>query len=319
MNDSFTMEPGDAALAVLDELKRQRSEGIRHLYMEESTLQGLENLLGGVKKESPSIPFVPNQPRFDQVSEPPAVAKVLPDTQAPLQEKTAPVSQPTLKSVNPALAKPPEISLPNGSKAERWNWLKERVLGCEVCQSELNPGAKVVFGVGSLDADLFFCGEAPGPEEEEAGEPFVGPAGELLDKVISVMGLSRESVYLGNVVNFRPRHERAYGNRPPTSDELNFCLPYLKAQLEIIKPKIVVALGKTATDGLLGPDPQRRLGQMRGSWHEYEGIPMMVTYHPSYLLHNPSKSSKRKVWDDMLMVMEKLKLPISEKQRSFFQ
>ena len=90
MNDSFTMEPGDAALAVLDELKRQRSEGIRHLYMEESTLQGLENLLGGVKKESPSIPIVPNQPRFDQVSEPPAVAKVLPDTQAPLQEKTAP-------------------------------------------------------------------------------------------------------------------------------------------------------------------------------------------------------------------------------------
>ena len=319
MNDSSTMAPADAALAVLEELKRQRSEGTRHLYMEESTLQGLEELLGGGKKESQPIAAVIDKPRFDQVSEPPAVARVPSDSQAPEQEKPVPVSQPTPKSVNPALAKPPEISLPDGSKAERWNWLKERVLGCKVCQSELNPEAKVVFGVGSLDADLFFCGEAPGPEEEEAGEPFVGPAGELLNKIISVMGLSRESVYLGNVVNFRPRHERAYGNRPPTSEELNFCLPYLRAQLEIIKPKIVVALGKTATDGLLGPDPQRRLGQMRGNWHEYEGIPMMVTYHPSYLLHNPSKSSKRKVWDDMLLVMEKLELPISEKQRSFFQ
>ena len=319
MNDSSTMEPADAALAVLEELKRQRSEGIRHLYMEESTLQGLEELLAGGKKESQPIAAVPDKPRSDQVSEPPAVAKVPLGAQAPKQKKPVPISQPTPKSVNSALAKPPEISLPGGSKTARWNWLKERVLGCEVCQSELNPGAKVVFGVGNLDADLFFCGEAPGPEEEEAGEPFVGPAGELLDKIISVMGLSRESVYLGNVVNFRPRHERAYGNRPPTSNELNFCLPYLKAQLEIIKPKIVVALGKTATDGLLGPDPQRRLGQMRGNWHEYEGIPMMVTYHPSYLLHNPSKSSKRKVWDDMLLVMEKLELPISEKQRSFFQ
>ena len=133
------------------------------------------------------------------------------------------------------------------------------------------------------------------------------------------MGLSRESVYIGNVVNFRPRHERAYGNRPPTADEMNFCLPYLRAQLEIVKPKVIVALGKTATDGLLGADPQRRLGQMRGNWHQYEGTPLMVTYHPSYLLHNPSKSSKRKVWEDMLLVMDKLELPISEKQRGFFQ
>ena len=197
--------------------------------------------------------------------------------------------------------------------------MKQRVLGCETCNSELNPKGKIVFGVGNLNADLFLCGEAPGAEEELAGEPFVGPAGELLDRIISAMGLSRESVYIGNVVNFRPRHERAYGNRPPTAEEMNFCLPYLRAQLEIVKPKVIVALGKTATDGLLGPDPQRRLGQMRGSWHESSNIPMMVTYHPSYLLHNPSKSSKRKVWEDMLLVMDKLELPISEKQRGFFQ
>ena len=317
MSETGVIEPVEAALAVLEELKRQRTEGIRELYMEDSTLQSLEDLLGG------SMGAPPDQQRqaVAQVAEPAqdAVASVVeePISTSPLPKESQP--KPSVQAVNPALSTPPQISLPEGSKKEQWNWLKERVLGCETCKSELNPNGKIVFGVGNLDADLFLCGEAPGAEEETAGEPFVGPAGELLDRIISAMGLSRESVYIGNVVNFRPRHERAYGNRPPTAEEMNFCLPYLRAQLEIVKPKVIVALGKTATDGLLGPDPQRRLGQMRGSWHEYPNIPMMVTYHPSYLLHNPSKSSKRKVWEDMLLVMDKLELPISEKQRGFFQ
>ncbi len=311
------IEPVDAALAVLEELKRQRSEGVRHLYIEESTLKSLENLLGGPKFQSTELDGQP----VVQVRESPANTDPLLVEPAssirhlPQPDKPKSSSQ----KVNPSLLSPPDVSLPQGSKAEQWAWLQERVLGCETCKSELNPNGKIVFGRGNLDADLFFCGEAPGAEEELAGEPFVGPAGELLDRIIAAMGLSRESVYIGNMVNFRPRHERAYGNRPPTQEEMSFCLPYLRAQLEIVQPKVVVALGKTATDGLLGPDPQRRLGQMRGTWHEYANIPMMVTYHPSYLLHNPSKSSKRKVWEDMLLVMEKLQLPISDKQREFFQ
>jgi len=317
MSDSGLIEPVDAAFAVLEELKRQRTEGIRELYMEDSTLESLEDLLGGSKMSTPVL----------QRQEVASVAGPVPDvftsvvkepiSTAPLPKASEP--KPSLQAVNPALLTPAEITLPQGTKQEQWGWLKERVLGCETCKSELNPNGKIVFGVGNFDADLFLCGEAPGAEEETAGEPFVGPAGELLDRIISAMGLSRESVYIGNVVNFRPRHERAYGNRPPTADEMNFCLPYLRAQLEIVKPKVIVALGKTATDGLLGADPQRRLGQMRGNWHQYEGTPLMVTYHPSYLLHNPSKSSKRKVWEDMLLVMDKLELPISEKQRGFFQ
>jgi uracil-DNA glycosylase family 4 len=312
MSEAGLIDPAEAALAVLEELKRQRTEGIRELYMEDSTLQSLEDLLGGSK----AAPQVPQRLEVSPVAEPAqdAVASVVKEPVS-----TIPLPKASVQPVNPALLTPPEITLPKGSKQEQWDWLKERVLGCETCKSELNPNGKIVFGVGNLDADLFLCGEAPGAEEETAGEPFVGPAGELLDRIISAMGMSRESVYIGNVVNFRPRHERAYGNRPPTAEEMNFCLPYLRAQLEIVKPKVIVALGKTATDGLLGPDPQRRLGQMRGSWHEYSNIPMMVTYHPSYLLHNPSKSSKRKVWEDMLLVMEKLGLPISEKQRGFFQ
>ena len=316
MSDSRVLDPADAALAVLDELKRQRSEGVRSLYLEESTLVDLESLLGGQEQdtalERQPVPTSPAKPAISENSPQVTISQDTP-VFAEVDKPASPVS------AKPAFAQPLHIELPGGSKQEQWDWLKDRVLGCEVCRGQLNPEAQVVFGAGDLDADLFFCGEGPGAEEEMAGEPFVGPAGELLDRIISAMGLSRESVYIGNVVNFRPRHERAYGNRPPTAEEMSFCLPYLKAQLEIVKPKVVVALGKAATDGLLGADPQRRLGQMRGTWHQYEGTPLMVTYHPSYLLHNPSKSSKRKVWEDMLLVMEKLGLSISEKQRGFFQ
>ena len=306
MNNSTEINPIDATIAVLDELKRQRAEGVRYLYMEDSTLHALGNLLGEGNHGVPQSQGVVDAP----VRNPEPVSSV------------SNLEQLAQTSANPHdldLSLRPQLSLPAGTKDEQWNWLKDQIFACEGCKSQLNPNGKIVFGVGNLDADLFFCGEAPGAEEELAGEPFVGPAGELLDRIISAMGLSREGVYIGNVVNFRPRHQRAYGNRPPTVEEMNFCLPYLHAQLEIVQPKVIVALGKTATDGLLGPDPKRRLGQLRGAWHEYEGIPMMVTYHPSYLLHNPSKSSKRKVWEDMLLVMEKLQLSISEKQREFFQ
>jgi uracil-DNA glycosylase family 4 len=315
MSDSSTLDPVEASQAVLEELKRQRTEGVRHIYMEDSTIEDLERLLGSENgKEAKNLQPV-SESTTAKVS-----AEVHRVSSAPTVEESQPASPKTSATeTNPKLLSPPEFSLPEGSKQEQWDWLRNRVLGCDVCKSELNPEAQVVFGVGSLDADLFFCGEAPGAEEEKAGEPFVGPAGELLDRIISAMGLTREAVYIGNVVNFRPRHHSSYGNRPPTAEEMSFCLPYLKAQLEIVKPKVVVALGKTATDGLLGADPQRRLGQMRGTWHQYEGTPLMVTYHPSYLLHNPSKSSKRKVWEDMLLVMEKLGLSISEKQRGFFQ
>jgi uracil-DNA glycosylase family 4 len=319
MSDSISIDPAEAVLAVLGELKRQRTEGLRHLYLEDSTIEGLELLLGKDEKETmaPDDPLPPKSQSSTQNHK--IQTAPLETSQAPQPSTEVPHVKPSPLPTNPKFLHPPAISLPQGSKEEQWKWLKKRVLECEVCNAELNEGAQVVFGEGSLEADLFLCGEAPGAEEERAGEPFVGPAGDLLNRIISAMGLSRDSVYIGNVVNFRPRHQNSYGNRPPTVEEINFCLPFLKAQLDIVQPKVIVALGKTATDGLLGADPKRRLGQMRGNWHQYDGVPMMVTYHPSYLLHNPSKSSKRKVWEDMLKVMEKLELPISEKQRSFFQ
>ena len=146
----------------------------------------------------------------------------------------------------------------------------------------------------------------------------MGKAGQLLDKIISGMGLAREQAYIANVMNWRPQHDNPYGNRPPTQEEMNFCLPYLKAQIAIVQPKVIVALGATAVSGLLGHDPKRRMGDVRGKWVEFEKVPLMISFHPSYVIRNKSSRTTRMVWEDMLMVMEKLEMPISERQRGFF-
>jgi len=109
-----------------------------------------------------------------------------------------------------------------------------------------------------------------------------------------------------------------FGNRPPTQEEMEVCLPYLKAQIEIVQPKVIVALGATAVSGLLGADPKRRMGDVRGKWLEFEGTPLMITFHPSYLLRNDTLKTKRMVWEDMMSVMEKIGMPISDKQQQFF-
>ena len=210
------------------------------------------------------------------------------------------------------------FSLPEGSKEEQWKWLKQRVLTCPHCLKHLYPGKKLVFGSGNLDAKIFFCGEAPGADEEEQGEVFVGRAGQLLTKIIEAMGLKRSDVYIGNIMNWRPETPNRIGNRPPTQEEMQFCLPYLKGQLNIVKPKVIVALGATAVSGLLGHDAQRRMRDCRGNWFEFDGVPLMITYHPSYLLRNATNASKRIVWEDMLKVMEFLQMPVSERQKNYF-
>ena len=211
---------------------------------------------------------------------------------------------------------PTPFKLPEGDKQTRWNALKEIVLSDKVCAEHLRPEKKIVFGVGNLDAKIFFCGEAPGADEEIQGEPFVGKAGQLLTKIIGAMGLSRDDVYIGNIMNWRPECPR--GNRPPTEEEMRYCLPYLKAQIEIIKPQVVVALGMTAVNGLLGVDPSRRMGKIRGKWQIYEGADLMITYHPSFLLQYASAEMKRLVWEDMMAVMERVEIPISAKQKGYF-
>ncbi len=212
----------------------------------------------------------------------------------------------------------PKVVLPVGDKLLKFNWLKDKVLNCPVCNQHIKPGKKIVFGTGNLDADIFFCGEAPGADEEIQGVPFVGRAGKLLTKIILAMGLTREQVYIGNIMNWRPELDTPFGNRPPTQEEMNFCLPYLKAQIEIVQPKVIVALGATAVNGLFGYDSSRKMKDVRGHWLNFEDVPCMVTFHPSYLLRNNSLSTKRIIWEDMLEVMKKVGLNISNKQQNYF-
>ena len=162
-----------------------------------------------------------------------------------------------------------------------------------------------------------FVGEAPGADEDRLGEPFIGPAGELLTKIIVAMGLSRTAVYIANILKCRPHMPSlSTGNRKPTPEEMQTCIPYLHEQIDIIKPRVIIALGGTAVEGLLGAT--LGITKLRGKWQTYRDIPLMPTFHPSYLLHLENAAKKREVWEDMLAVMEKLEMPITERQRAFF-
>jgi DNA polymerase len=206
---------------------------------------------------------------------------------------------------------------PGSSKAEQLSHLAARASVCVKCPHLAARRHTVVFGVGNPEAKLMFVGEAPGEEEDLQGEPFVGRAGQLLTKMIAAMGLRREDVYIANIVKCRPdMPPGSTGNRKPTRQEMETCVPYLRAQIDVIRPGAMVALGATAVEGLIGPVGS--IGSLRGKFLEYRGTPLMPTYHPAYLLRNQANSEKRKVWEDLLKVMERLEMPISEKQRGFF-
>jgi DNA polymerase len=175
-----------------------------------------------------------------------------------------------------------------------WPGLKQQVRDCTACK--LRAGCtQTVFGVGDEKADWLFVGEGPGADEDALGEPFVGQAGKLLDNMLMAIKLKRgKNVYIANIVKCRPP-----GNRNPEADEVATCLPYLERQIELIQPKLIVALGKVASNALLGKDAT--LASLRGKLHDYRGISLLVTYHPAYLLRTPSE--KAKAWQDLLLAV----------------
>jgi DNA polymerase len=156
-----------------------------------------------------------------------------------------------------------------------------------------------VFGEGNAEARVVFVGEGPGAEEDRTGRPFVGRAGELLNKIIASVGWRREDVYICNVVKCRPP-----GNREPQMEEVASCRPFLERQLRSIHPKVIVTLGKPATSTLLGRTVA--ITKMRGIWHEWEGIPLMPTYHPAYLLRSYTRETRQAVWDDLRAVRDRV-------------
>lgn len=195
--------------------------------------------------------------------------------------------------------------------------LSSHVCSCTKCPHLARSRTQTVFGVGNPNAELMFVGEAPGADEDLRGEPFVGRAGQLLTRIIETMGLNRTDVYIANILKCRPDMPRgAPGNRPPTSEEMKTCISYLLQQVSIIQPRVIVALGATAVEGLLGI--RQAMRQVRGCWRSFQQTPLMITYHPSYLLRNQMAAEKRKVWEDMLAVLDHLGKPITEKQRNYF-
>lgn len=174
--------------------------------------------------------------------------------------------------------------------------IREEMGDCRRCKL-WRTRTNLVFGEGSPTAALMFIGEGPGEEEDRQGRPFVGPAGQLLNNLLNKMGLPREEVYIANIVKSRPP-----GNREPEGDEIAACLPFLRKQVKAIRPKVIVTLGRVATQALL--DTQVPLTRIRGSWQKYDRVPVMPTFHPSYLLRFPRE--RKKTWEDMQHVMEYL-------------
>jgi uracil-DNA glycosylase len=297
----------DATIQHLEDLKVR---GIRHVAVAPETLRALSQPV-----KSPAAGFrTPAEPTPAPAPAPaplpatrtePAVS-VLAEKPAPAKTISTPPSPPPVLAEKPATEKIAALAA-----------LRERALACIKCPHLASSRTTVVFGVGNPDAQLMFVGEAPGADEDEQGEPFVGKAGQLLTKIIQATGLARGDVYIANILKCRPDTPgQSAGNRKPTPEEMATCIPYLHEQIDLIRPKVLVALGATAVEGLLG----KTIGitKLRGNWQTYRGTPLMPTYHPAFLLRNQAMSEKRKVWEDMMQVMEKLEMPISEKQRNYF-
>lgn len=194
---------------------------------------------------------------------------------------------------------PKSVSLPVEERVTRLASLNDsQVRVCSKCRLH-EQRKNTVFGEGSAEAELMFIGEGPGETEDETGRPFVGRAGQLLTKMIQAMGLAREQVYIANVVKCRPP-----GNRTPMPDEVETCTPYLLEQIELIKPKVIVTLGLPSTQYMLGTNQPMRA--LRGVWHDWQGIKIMPTYHPSYVLRSYTPEVRGAVWGDLQKVMEEL-------------
>lgn len=182
--------------------------------------------------------------------------------------------------------------------------IREDIGDCTRCRLHKQGRKQIVFGVGNPKAELMFIGEAPGADEDQQGEPFVGRAGQLLNNMIKAMGLRRGDVYIANIIKCRPPN-----NRTPERDECETCSPFLFRQIEVIKPKVIVALGAVAAKTLLAVNSS--MGEMRGRWYDFRNTKLAVTYHPAFLLRDPRQ--KKETWKDLQMVMNELGLEIPAK------
>jgi len=187
--------------------------------------------------------------------------------------------------------------------------LAQEVSGCRKCSELISTRTQTVFGDGGPGVELCFIGEAPGADEDAQGLPFVGAAGQLLNKIIAACGFQRSAVYICNIIKCRPP-----GNRTPLPNEAANCRGFLDSQLELVKPKFICALGSCAAQNLL--NSTLALGKLRGKFHDYKGIPVLCTYHPAYLLPHRNPDKKKDVWEDMKKLLARMGKPIPQKDKS---
>jgi len=230
------------------------------------------------KQPAPRPPIAPQQPTYQKGKE-------------HLEQNTTKTTKP--EQINISQYSSPEEGLKKIAE------MVTNCTGCALGKTKTN----FVLGEGSLTPEIMFIGEAPGADEDKAGRPFVGAAGQLLTKMLAKLGLPREETYIANILKCRPPN-----NRKPTEDETKTCLPYLEAQIELLKPKVIVALGGTAVNSLFNSN--FKITEQRGIWMDYKGIPVMPTYHPRYLLRAQTK--RWETWYDMIEVFKKINKPLPE-------
>ncbi len=292
----------------LNHLRCLKAKGDRFVLLEQETWTGLCDNLPSRNRTPLATSIMPKPLRPTGDSAKPS---------APPTSRLIPISSPAANDVPQPEMIPAVFPMTSRVKSEAMLALRSRALGCSQCAHLAASRQQVVFGTGNIDSSIMFIGEAPGAEEDQAGEPFVGKAGQLLTRIIETMGLTRSMVYIANILKCRPNTpEQASGNRKPTSEEMDACVPFLHEQIDIIRPKVLIALGTTAVEGLLGGPVF--ITKLRGQWQTYRNTPLMPTYHPSYVLRKQTLEIKRQIWEDMLQAMAKAGLPISEKQRGFF-
>lgn len=277
--------------AVIDFLKSEQARGKTHVYLDDDAREGLRELFIRARQ---------------QVAKPEEISQET-------ANHSASASAPT-----PEIPAVVELKIEGADKAAKLESIRQQADNWQPAKALDSLRENMVFATGSPDAKLMLIGDAPGHNEEKEAEPFVGPAGQKLNDILKAMGVSREEVYISNLVKFRPSMPRqTTNNRKPSPEEMAACLPLVMAEISIVQPTLIIALGGTVAEGLLGLDG--KISEMREKWHDLSGIPVRVTYHPSYLLQSGgSNQVKRSLWEDMLAAMEKLDLPISEKQKSFF-
>jgi len=272
--------------AVIEFLQSQQAHGKTHVLLDNEARDGLRELFIRARTPVEARPDIPS------------------DSSAPR----------TISQVIPQVV---ELVIEGEDKSTKLASIKRQVANWAPALSLGSLRETMVFAAGNPEAKIMLIGEAPGYHEEKEGQPFMGPAGEKLSDILKAMGITREEVYITYLVKFRPATpKQSTNNRNPSLAEILACMPILRAEISVINPAVIIALGDSAVEGLL--NVKGAIGGALSQWHEFSGIPTRATYHPVHLLKTGSNEVKRLLWEDMLAVMEKIGMPISDKQRGFF-